>query len=195
MEIRGDPISYLTLENGTAILDRFGYPVGEVGRVLLLDGGGFDGIIVRTASGRFVDAPEVRRISADAVTLGIRRRSPKQGKSLDSGWPLLTEQPASTNWTKRSRVFQKPRKRTHTAPGKLPCFTGPLARVLAPSSRDTSARTCACARYPLVADPASSPEEGPLEPRASPRLTPQTPLIMDRSVVRFHPELCGWRAV
>ena len=33
---------------------------------------GFDGIVVNTRAGkRFVDAPEVRRISAGAVTLGI----------------------------------------------------------------------------------------------------------------------------
>ena len=57
---------------GTAVVDRFGAPAGEIDRVLLLDGGGFDGIIVRTRIGkRFVDAPEVRRISHGAVTLGI----------------------------------------------------------------------------------------------------------------------------
>jgi Domain of unknown function (DUF1707) len=40
--------------------------------VPLLEGGGFDGIIVRTRIGkRFVDAPEVRRISQGAVSLGI----------------------------------------------------------------------------------------------------------------------------
>jgi hypothetical protein len=43
-----------------------------VRRVLLLETGGFDGIIVGTRAGkRFVDAPEVRRISGGAVTLGI----------------------------------------------------------------------------------------------------------------------------
>jgi hypothetical protein len=46
--------------------------VGEVERVLFLETGGFDGIIVRTGAGkRFVDAPEVRRISGGAVTLGV----------------------------------------------------------------------------------------------------------------------------
>ena len=53
-------------------MDRFGRLVGEVQRTLVLDTGGFDGIIVRTAAGRrFVDAPEVRRISQRTVTLGI----------------------------------------------------------------------------------------------------------------------------
>jgi hypothetical protein len=66
------PASFLTLERGTSVVDRFGQPVGEVHRVLLFEGGGFDGIIVRTRAGkRFVDAPEVRRISGGAVTLGI----------------------------------------------------------------------------------------------------------------------------
>jgi hypothetical protein len=64
--------SFLTLQAGTAVVDRFGAHAGEVDRVLLLDGGGFDGIVVRTRVGRrFVDAPEVRRISGGAVTLAI----------------------------------------------------------------------------------------------------------------------------
>jgi hypothetical protein len=66
------PVSFLTLESGTRVVDRFGQPVGEVERVLFLDDGGFDGIVVRTRAGeRFVDAPEVRRISGGAVTLGV----------------------------------------------------------------------------------------------------------------------------
>ncbi len=66
------PTSFLTLEPGVSVVDRFGSPVGEVERVLVLDTGGFDGIVVRTRAGRrFVDAPEVRRISGGAVTLGI----------------------------------------------------------------------------------------------------------------------------
>jgi len=65
------PTSFLTLERGTPVVDRFGRPVGEVGRCLLLGDGGFDGLVVRTEAGdRFVDAPEVRRISDGAVTLG-----------------------------------------------------------------------------------------------------------------------------
>jgi hypothetical protein len=66
------PTSFLTLEPGTPVIDRFGQPVGPVKRVLLLPDSGFDGLIVGTRSGRrFVDAPEVRRISGGAVTLGI----------------------------------------------------------------------------------------------------------------------------
>ncbi|HEY0364710.1 MAG TPA: hypothetical protein VGC83_20685 [Solirubrobacteraceae bacterium] len=36
------PTSFLTLERGTPVVDRFGEPVGEVHCVLILDGGGFD---------------------------------------------------------------------------------------------------------------------------------------------------------
>lgn len=65
-------MSFLTVERGTPVVDRFGEDVGQVHRVLLFDGGGFDGIIVHTHAGkRFVDAPEVRRIALGAVTLGI----------------------------------------------------------------------------------------------------------------------------
>ena len=66
------PVSFMTLEAGTAVVDRFGETVGRVERVLMLEGHEFDGLIVHCAAGkRFVDAPEVRRISQGAVTLGI----------------------------------------------------------------------------------------------------------------------------
>jgi Domain of unknown function (DUF1707) len=56
----------------TEVVDRFGQPVGTVDRVLLHYNGLFDGLIVRTDAGlRFVDAPEVRRISGGVVTLGV----------------------------------------------------------------------------------------------------------------------------
>lgn len=64
--------SYLTLPPGATVVDRFGQRIGPVKRVLLHDGGSFDGIIVGTRVGRrFVDAPEIRRISPGGVTLGI----------------------------------------------------------------------------------------------------------------------------
>jgi uncharacterized membrane protein len=66
------PTSYLTVAPGTAVVDRFGQPVGKVDRVLIHAEGTFDGVIVSTRAGRrFVDAPEVRRISIRAVTLGV----------------------------------------------------------------------------------------------------------------------------
>jgi Domain of unknown function (DUF1707) len=66
------PVSFLTLEPRTSVVDRFGHHVGKVERVLVFEGGGFDGLVVETDAGkRFVDAPEVRRISGGAVTLGV----------------------------------------------------------------------------------------------------------------------------
>lgn len=64
--------SYLTLEPGTAVVDRLGQPVGEVKKVLVAWSEYFDGIVVTTPAGdRFVDAPEVRRIAADEVELSV----------------------------------------------------------------------------------------------------------------------------
>jgi hypothetical protein len=64
------PCSYLTLERGTRVIDRFGAEVGHVDRVLTLAGPFFDGIVVTTPAGsRFVDAPEVRRIELRLVHL------------------------------------------------------------------------------------------------------------------------------
>jgi hypothetical protein len=72
MQPDSTPTSFLTLEPGTEVVDRFGAHVGEVHHVLVLETGGFDRVVVRTRAGkRFVDAPEVRRISQGAVTLGI----------------------------------------------------------------------------------------------------------------------------
>jgi hypothetical protein len=72
--VSGEPASYLTLERGTPVVDRFGAPVGHVERVLTLSGSGpfFDGLVVSTRAGsRFVDAPEVRLIRSDVVELAI----------------------------------------------------------------------------------------------------------------------------
>ncbi len=73
------PSSYLALAPDTPVVDRFGQHVGRVERVLLHAGVNFDGIIVVTAIGtRFVDAPEVRRISNQAVVLGIAEADVKR---------------------------------------------------------------------------------------------------------------------
>ncbi len=83
------PASYLTLPPGTPVVDRFGQRIGRVERVLLHAGGNFDGIIVSTAVGtRFVDAPEVRRISKRAVALGIAEayvKSPSADRNASRG--------------------------------------------------------------------------------------------------------------
>jgi Domain of unknown function (DUF1707) len=68
------PASYLTIERGDAVHDRFGAAVGEIDRVLVGPGTHFDGIIVRTAAGRrFVDAPEVRHIDPGCVHVALTR--------------------------------------------------------------------------------------------------------------------------
>lgn len=65
-------VSYLTLEPGASVTDRFGQSVGKVKRVLIAGGSHFDGVIVSTRVGdRFVDAPEVRRIIRDEVQLAV----------------------------------------------------------------------------------------------------------------------------
>jgi hypothetical protein len=66
--------SYLTLERGTAVFDRFDAHVGRVKRVLTEAGDFFDGLIIETDVGaRFVDAPEVARITPGLVELSIAR--------------------------------------------------------------------------------------------------------------------------
>ncbi|HEV2062570.1 MAG TPA: hypothetical protein VGR12_06925, partial [Solirubrobacteraceae bacterium] len=64
--------SYLTLAPGTPVTDRFGQPVGTIEKVLIAWSDHFDGVIVATEAGhRFVDAPEVRRITSREVELGV----------------------------------------------------------------------------------------------------------------------------
>src|SRR4051812_30413060 len=66
-------IGYKVLARGTPVEASGGEPVGTVDRVL--DNARehiFDGIVIRTSEGRrFVDAPEVDRITARRVTLTI----------------------------------------------------------------------------------------------------------------------------
>ena len=71
-----EPASYLTLQPGTDVLGADGERVGAVEHVLYDDATDvFDGIVidVRTGPGghRFVDAPEVAEIRADAVVLTL----------------------------------------------------------------------------------------------------------------------------
>jgi hypothetical protein len=66
------PASYFTLEPGTPVRDRFGQPVAEIKKVLIAWSEYFDGVIVTTEAGdRFVDAPEVRRITREKVELSV----------------------------------------------------------------------------------------------------------------------------
>jgi sporulation protein YlmC with PRC-barrel domain len=69
----GPAISYKLLARGTRVVTSDGAEIGTVAEVL--DNAReniFDGIVVRTPSGtRFVDAPEVGRITERTVTLTI----------------------------------------------------------------------------------------------------------------------------
>jgi hypothetical protein len=69
----GDPIGYLALARGTPVHSSDDIVVGTVDRAL--DNARehiFDGIVIRTPDGRrFVDAPEVARITERLVTLTI----------------------------------------------------------------------------------------------------------------------------
>lgn len=66
-------ISYKLLARGTAVETSDGTPVGTVDRVLENEREHiFDGIVLRTERGeRFVDAPEVARITQSRVELSI----------------------------------------------------------------------------------------------------------------------------
>jgi PRC-barrel domain protein len=67
------PVSFLTLPAGTPVFASDGTEVGTVARVLADSGTAiFDGVIITTGDGyRFVDAPEVARITAGGVRLTI----------------------------------------------------------------------------------------------------------------------------
>jgi sporulation protein YlmC with PRC-barrel domain len=69
----GPAISYKVLARGTRVVTADGVELGTVEEVLdNVKENIFDGIVVRTPSGpRFVDAPEVDRITERVVTLTI----------------------------------------------------------------------------------------------------------------------------
>jgi hypothetical protein len=69
----GPAISYKLLARGTPVDASDGQPIGAVDRVLENEREHiFDGIVITTASGeRFVDAPEVARITEQRVTLSL----------------------------------------------------------------------------------------------------------------------------
>jgi sporulation protein YlmC with PRC-barrel domain len=72
----GEPASPLTLEAGTPVVSSDGERIGTVEHVLVDEETGiFDGLVIDTRLGpgglRFVDAPEVAEIGADAVALTL----------------------------------------------------------------------------------------------------------------------------
>jgi sporulation protein YlmC with PRC-barrel domain len=102
-------ISYKLLARGTRVVTADGVELGTVDRVLdNVKENIFDGIVVRTPKGpRFVDAPEVGRITERAVTLTIGAseaealpaRDPKGGGGEFRANPKARFRP----WRKTSR--------------------------------------------------------------------------------------------
>lgn len=69
----GEPASYLTLAEGTAVLSADGHRIGTVRHVLADEEKDiFDGLVLETEAGsRFADASHVADLRADAVTLSL----------------------------------------------------------------------------------------------------------------------------
>jgi hypothetical protein len=84
----GHQIGYQALPRGVPVLSSDGVEVGKVHRVL--DNARehiFDGIEIRTGDGlRFVDAPEVRRITERRVTLSITGAEALDLPQVRGGW-------------------------------------------------------------------------------------------------------------
>jgi hypothetical protein len=93
LEDDGHQIGYQALPRGVPVVSSDGIQLGTVHRVL--DNARehiFDGIIVRTTDGdRFVDAPEVARITERRVTLTITAQETR-------GLPERSARPQKRGW-------------------------------------------------------------------------------------------------
>ena len=96
MEDEGYAISYKLLERGTAVHASDGERLGAVERVLENPREHiFDGIVITTERGlRFVDAPEVGRITERRVTLSIDSAAAAELPEPDQGAPEYQARPA-----------------------------------------------------------------------------------------------------
>lgn len=88
-------ISYRALAPGVEVLAADGQRVGTVDRVLdNVRESIFDGIVVATAEGpRFVDAPEVARITERSVTLSIAGEQAARLPAYEPGAPEYRADP------------------------------------------------------------------------------------------------------
>ena len=100
----GHAVSYKLLKRGTAVHSSDGEEIGKVERVLENPREHiFDGIVISTERGlRFVDAPEVGRITERRVTLTIDSAAAAQLPEPDPGAP---EFKANTSTGRLSRLF------------------------------------------------------------------------------------------
>jgi hypothetical protein len=88
-------ISYKLLQSGTTVESSDGKPLGSVTQVLENRKEHiFDGIVIETPAGlRFVDAPEVGRITGSLVTLTIDAEAARALPEPDSGAPEYRADP------------------------------------------------------------------------------------------------------
>jgi hypothetical protein len=91
----GPAISYKLLKRGTPIFASDGTQLGTTDRVLENEKEHiFDGIVMRTADGeRFVDAPEVGRITETSVTLTIDTGEAAELPDYKPGAPEFSANP------------------------------------------------------------------------------------------------------
>jgi hypothetical protein len=96
MEDEGNPISYRLLARGTPVHASDGQKVGTVDQVLATDRENiFDGIVIHTSRGRrFVDAPEVARITDRRVTISITSAEAAELPEPDPSAPAFEADPA-----------------------------------------------------------------------------------------------------
>jgi C-terminal processing protease CtpA/Prc len=97
----GDPISYLTLEAGTAVLSRDGERVGEVAHVLAdANVDVFDGIVIDMRSGpggwRFADADLIDSIHEHGVLLSLNTRDAERLPEPSENAATMSADPSDT---------------------------------------------------------------------------------------------------
>jgi hypothetical protein len=106
----GPAISYKLLQRGTAVHTSDGDLVGTVDQVLdNVREEIFDGIVIRSSGGqRFVDAPEVARITEQRVTLSIDATEAAELPAYEPGAP---EYEVNTRAGRLARLFRSGWKR------------------------------------------------------------------------------------
>jgi hypothetical protein len=97
MDDDGPAISYKLLKRGTPVIAADGTELGTTDRVLENEREHiFDGIVMRTGAGeRFVDAPEVGRITERSVTLTIDAAEAQSLPAYKPGAPEYSANPRS----------------------------------------------------------------------------------------------------
>jgi hypothetical protein len=98
----GNPISFRVLAPGTPVVSADGQEIGTVDTVQVTDPEDiFDGIVIRTRhERRFVDAPEVARITDRQVTLSISAADAAQLPPPESGAQVFRADPAAGRWSR-----------------------------------------------------------------------------------------------